>query len=255
MNHRKELVKLLQANAYSRSLWDVWRDFVEMSALAIANAADRRGWDEREARYMEIVGQYDREGANRFAQALALLTECLNERAEDVLGSLFMELELGSKWGGQFFTPYELCLVMAKLTLDPIEAIREQIDQVGYVTACEPACGGGAMLIALAEAMRDVGINYQQQLHVTAVDVDVKAVHMTYVQLSLLGVPAVVVHGNALSLEEWSQWRTPMHTMGAWEWKLGRAGKGQETAVEARQPPTPKIEPGGQLLLALEGVL
>jgi hypothetical protein len=41
----------------------------------------------------------------------------------------------------------------------------------------------------------------------------IRAVHMAYIQLSLLHVPAVVVHGNTLSLEEWGYWYTPAHIL------------------------------------------
>jgi hypothetical protein len=39
--------------------------------------------------------------------------------------------------------------------------------------------------------MLSQGVNDQQHLHITAVDIDIRAVHMTYLQLSLLRVPAV----------------------------------------------------------------
>jgi len=39
---------------------------------------------------------------------------------------------------------------------------------------------------------------------------------MAYVQLSLLGIPAVVVHGNALSLDVWGVWYTPAHVLVGW---------------------------------------
>ncbi len=32
---------------------------------------------------------------------------------------------------------------------------------------------------------------------------------MTYIQLSLYGIPAVVIHGNTLTQEAWSEWFTP----------------------------------------------
>jgi len=32
---------------------------------------------------------------------------------------------------------------------------------------------------------------------------------MAYIQLSLYGNPAVIIHGNALTVEEWSHWFTP----------------------------------------------
>ena len=37
------------------------------------------------------------------------------------------------------------------------------------------------MVIALAQELREQGINYQQCLHVTAIDIDLLAVHMAYV--------------------------------------------------------------------------
>lgn len=43
---------------------------------------------------------------------------------------------------------------------------------------------------------------------------------MTYLQLALLHVPAIVVHGNALSLEEWEHWYTPAHVLGGWNARL-----------------------------------
>lgn len=43
---------------------------------------------------------------------------------------------------------------------------------------------------------------------------------MAYLQLSLLHVPAVIVHGNTLSPEEWSHWHTPAHILGFWNARL-----------------------------------
>ena len=58
------------------------------------------------------------------------------------------------------------------------------------------------------------------RLSITATDVDLKCVHMAFLQLSLLNIPAVVVHGNSLSLEEYSHWFTPAHILNGWDHKL-----------------------------------
>jgi len=146
-------------------------------------------------------------------------------------------MDLGSKWHGQFFTPYHLCRLMAGMMVD--DHMRGLIDARGFIRANEPACGGGAMVIALAEEMYAAKINYQQHLHVVAQDLDLKAVHMAYVQLSLLHIPAVVIHGNTLALEERSHWLTPAHIMGGWEWKLAAAEhRAAEPIVAA--PPVPQ---------------
>lgn len=36
----------------------------------------------------------------------------------------------------------------------------------------------------------------------------------------MLHVPAIVIHGNALSLEEWERWFTPAHVLGGWSARL-----------------------------------
>ena len=41
-----------------------------------------------------------------------------------------------------------------------------------------------------------------------------------------------VVHGNALSLEEWSHWFTPSHVLGMWDTKLRRDTDEGETIVQ-----------------------
>ena len=81
-----------------------------------------------------------------------------------------------------------------------------------------------------------VGVNYQQHLHVTCIDTDIKAVHMAYIQLSLLHVPAVVIHGNTISGECWGEWRTPAHVLGFWDVKLRRAQEADEVVDEPAAP-------------------
>jgi hypothetical protein len=218
MNHRKNLIKLIQTSCHRHDAWQVFSDFVEMSAISISNSVDWAQRDAREARYMEIVGRYDKEDAARFPQMLGELVMEFEHAPTDVLGEVFMEMDLGSKWHGQFFTPYHLCRAMAKINVDA--HMKELIVARGFIRANEPACGGAAMIIALAEEMKLAGINYQQHLHVVAQDLDHKAVHMAYVQLSLLHIPAIVIQGNTLSLEEREHWYTPAHIMGAWGLKL-----------------------------------
>ena len=43
---------------------------------------------------------------------------------------------------------------------------------------------------------------------------------MAYIHFSLLHIPAIVVHGNSLTLEEWDHWATPAHILGFWDHRL-----------------------------------
>lgn len=211
--------KLLEANvAYGRRrISQVFRDFCEISALAIRNSVDPVGHDGREARYAEITKGYTPEELDRFAQVLAGLTLELEAGLSDALGHLYMSLDLGNERLGQFFTPFSVGQLMAKLTVGKMLGA---LAQQPFVTVHEPACGSGGMLIALAGALRESGVNYQRQLHAVAVDLDITAVHMTYVQLSLLHIPATVIHGNTLTLEQRDVWPTPAHVLGRWHARL-----------------------------------
>lgn len=235
--HRKDLAKLLQEASRRRHLWDVFADFVEMAALCVANAMPNRDWEERERRYLAIQNRYEPDERALFPRMFCSLVEGLEAEPHDMLGTLFGELDLGNAARGQFFTPYHLCLLMADLTVD--QEMVARVERRGFVTAQEPAVGAGAMIIALAMAMKAKGLNYQQTVHVTATDVDSRAVHMAYLQFSLLHIPAVVILGNTITLEEREHWYTPAHAMGLWDNKLRRGyALGSPADVDQHQPLT-----------------
>jgi hypothetical protein len=235
--HLKELAALIDDNARRYRRHEVFRDFCELAALSISNAVDKHQYDGREARYMDIIKRYTPEEAGRFSQMLGCLVLSLERDMKDALGAIFMSLELGDAFKGQFFTPYELSKLLAHLTLDDAAA---HIERRGYITLSEPACGAGSMVIACAETLREQDINYQTKLHVTAVDVDSTAVHMAYVQLALLHIPAIVVHGNSLTLKTYGHWVTPAHVLGLWDHKLRRDEA--VTAPHEEEVTTPSIE-------------
>lgn len=199
----------------------VFTDFVEMAAIAIRNAFDMAGRDEREARYLLLIAKYKPEDQPRFAILVQQLTAALDEHPCDILGELYMRLRLANEKRGQFFTPPSIANLLSTLTINPCQ-IRSEVARKGFITLSEPSCGSGAMVIAYAFNMLEQGINYQQHLHVTLVDVDIRAVHMAFIQLSLLHIPAIVVHGNTLTVEEFSHWPTLAHAADMWSQKLKR---------------------------------
>lgn len=223
LDHEKELVKLLEKLAYRHDKWKVFSDFCEMAAISLSNVADKAQAEPREARYMQIVSGYTREEVNQFPVAFAHLVEALEADMGDVLGRTFHALELHNKWAGQFFSPDTICRMMAAMTVGDADDLKERIARRGFVTANEPCVGSGAQIIALARAMRDAGINYQEHLHVTAVDVDPKCVHMAYIQFTLFHIPAIVVQGDSIRMTEQAHWYTLAHVAGDWGGKLRMA--------------------------------
>jgi hypothetical protein len=233
---KKEIASLLRDNARRHRLHRVFSDFCELCALAISNSTDKLQFDVREARYLQIVSAYERDEVLRFSRMLASLVEWLECGLADCLGELFMSLDLGDHFKGQFFTPYAISALMAGITVGDV---RDKVARQGFITLCEPTCGAGGMVIACADAIHTQGVNYQQAMHATAVDVDATAVHMTFVQLALLHVPAIVVHGNSLSLQEWSHWVTPAHVLGGWDRRL-RARSAARTIGTSQAQALPK---------------
>jgi len=218
MNYRKETIKTLEGLGHRHSTWQVFQDWVAMYAYSLSNALDKIQFQEREEKYLDIAKRYDQEEMQKFCQCAAYLVQSFENEVCDHLGEIFMEMELGNKWQGQFFTPYDVCRMMAGMTIT--DNALAMIDDKGFISCSEPACGAGAMILGVGEYIKERGYNPQQQTHWIATDVDPKAVHMTYIQLSLTGIPAIVVHGNTLTLEEFGHWYTPQHILGNWVSKL-----------------------------------
>lgn len=247
--HVKAALKLLRKCGQRHDRYRVFSDCMELIAISISNSVDLAARARREARYLEIVARYDRETVETFPRVLAEVVMALETGPDDVLGRIFTELEIHNSDRGQFFTPYPVCRMMGMLSLGDPAAMRSLIEEKGYVTAMEPACGSGAMVIALAEAMREVDINYQRYLHVTATDIDRRAVHMAYIQFSLLHIPAEVIVGNSLSMEAHDRWFTPAHILGGWnarraDYRRRYEHSGGPEAVSANPPPAVAPAPG-----------
>lgn len=173
----------------SYSPQQIFSDWIESVALAIVNSSTifrDKVWQERERRYCDILKRYEKE-SQRFTDMLAILTLMLEEEIKDHLGEVYMKLG-GSKQTGQFFTPWHLSKLTAAVANTPD----------GEVVINEPSCGSGGMIIAMAEKLHSEGKNYQQLMKVTAEDLDLRCCHMCYVQLSLLGINATVIHHDTL---------------------------------------------------------
>lgn len=165
-----------------------------------------------EAEYMAVVKSYREKEMDiirdTMPRLLALTTEGVFDRC-DFLGEIYHELELHNKELGQFFTPYSLCYMMAKMT------IAEQVADIKsgkkkFFTLDEPAAGGGAMILAVADALQDEGLNPSFSMYFRATDLSPMAFRMVYIQTSLRALSGEVFHGNTLSLETFRSHRTPI---------------------------------------------
>ena len=79
-----------------------------MSAIALHNGVNRS--ESLESEYIEIVGKYSKDEAGNIAELFANLVVLLNPEPRDILGSLYMELELGNNNNGQFLVLSQVLL-------------------------------------------------------------------------------------------------------------------------------------------------
>ncbi|MDO5776535.1 MAG: N-6 DNA methylase [Eubacteriales bacterium] len=187
-----EIIKTITEISTDRSPHTVFSDWVELMAIATQNICCINHddvWERREDKYKQILSGY--KDPNIFPQMHGMLVEAFDDHISDYLGSIYMRLSINHKGLGQFFTPYHLSRLAATAGLP------KEIPEIYKMN--EPSCGGGGMVIATADEMLKRGINYQKVLKVVAQDLDWMAVHMCYVQLSLLGIDAVVIQGDSLA--------------------------------------------------------
>lgn len=213
---KKEIAAIFQSFS-DRDYYSVIRDFFECSAIAVRDAVDIRHREIYEERYKTISSGYSAEHLNKFKTALGILMDAIRAAAAgdapfcDWCGELFMESGTSNSRMGQFFTPYTVSKVTAQGIISEKDVRAKIGDGNGVFTISDSACGAGGLIVAAIEKLRTMGINYAHNVFVDCGDIDSRCVHMTYLTLSILGVPAVVRLGDALKLEYREAWFTPAY--------------------------------------------
>lgn len=208
------LVSAFNRIARHKHRYEVFRDFVTMSAITIHNAVNK---DEKlEAEYLQIAGKYPRDELFLFCELFGSFVLLLDAEPRDVLGELYMSLDLGNAGTGQYFTPSDVSELMAQISYG--ESLRTLTTP--FVTVCEPACGAGGMMLAFAKIMIANGHDPAKTMWVQCQDIDRLAALMCYIQLSLWNIPAMVSVGNTLTMERREVFYTPQHYLGKWSAKL-----------------------------------
>ena len=214
----REIIKDFQTIGYKHDISTAFTDYITLASCAISNSVDKLHYDEREKLYGRTIKKYTDEERKLIKEIhnkiIGVMGACLYQK--DVLGELFHKLNLSNSWNGQFFTPFHMAEFMAMVTIGNLS---DEMKEKGYATICEPACGSGVMIIAAANAVYNAKLNPSKNICVLAVDNDIRCAMMAYIQLSYLGIPAVVVHGDSLQVKEYTRFYTPVYMFGDWLWR------------------------------------
>ena len=158
----KEFLDVFNRLCYSRSSWQVWADLISAIACTLSNVTDRtpKHFEAREKEYAQCIERLG--SVETPAEILHIIVMALeNEPEQDFLGKMYMNLNLGNHWKGQFFTPYNVCKMMSQMTVGNVD---RQIEEQGYISICDPACGAGATLIAAANTLKRSKYNFQNHV-------------------------------------------------------------------------------------------
>lgn len=194
-DHQKNFLKIFNGLTGKHSRWEIWEDFVTLTAIEISNSTDKVNAAERTKMYQTIVSKYSAKERDGMAEMLAEVVMGMEQNPDqDFLGELYMLCELGNDASGQFFTPYDVCRCMVEISggSDPAA------ENAGFFSVSDPACGAGALLIAFANLCRRKNICYHDKVLFVAQDIDLIAGLMCYIQLSFLGCAGYVVIGDTL---------------------------------------------------------
>ena len=179
--------------------WERWNDMVHLFAIELVNAVDLNHKEARNRDYIRIAERYTPEEFKRFAELFCILVDSLERNPfQDFLGTMYMELDMGSKSHGQCFTPFGVCQAMASMAM-PEEMVKQQLQERGWISINDCACGAGATLIAAAERLTMMGVNYQQHALFVAQDLDTTVAMMCYIQLALLGCAGRIRIGDTIT--------------------------------------------------------
>ena len=229
----KEFLKIFNNITPSLSGWQIWEYVISCMACSISNTTELD--DKRRARREE---EYERSlrqlngNVEGVAKLFAIMVDAFEKNPEeDFLGKMYMNLNMGNHWTGQFFTPTSIAEMMASITMP--EHAETQIKQKCYISVCDPSCGAGVNLLAAAKALHQMNINYQQDCLFVGQDIDRVVAQMCYIQLSLIGAAGYVCVADTLmnpvtgktdlipyEKEGQEFWYTPMYWTDRWQLRI-----------------------------------
>ena len=196
-DYKREFCKTVEAAAGHGRAAEVFADMVRAMAIAIESplTIDAKRREDIEREYGEIMARYTADERQHFYAAVGLTMTALEWRREDFLGHALEALGAANTRNGQFLTPICVSRLMATINA----AAKPPDYEPGHIVRLnDPACGTSVLLIEGAEALVAKGVR-QGDLLVIAGDIDGRACDASYVQLSLLGYPAIVQHMDALT--------------------------------------------------------
>ena len=215
----KNFTKLYNELSNIYGSMNIFMDFVKMCSIFIYNSFAQN--QEMEQQYLKTINSYRKEHQQIFPKMFSELIMMYEEAEDitDILGPFYERENLGNNRLGQFFTPTHISDAMAEISIEDEQTLKNIINKRGFISMAEPTCGAGGMILSIAKALQKRNINYQQELLVETTDISEVCTYMTYIQLSLYGIPATVYCGDSLSQNFRFKLETPLLFIQYWKFR------------------------------------
>ena len=229
--HAKDFLKILEHLRPSKNAYEIFSDWLIIAAALLYSWKQDAAVEDE---YMQTAKQYKPEEIDKHIQLLDITVNALEKPGQDFLGEVFTEANLANAKSGQFFTPHHVSLMTAKMIIGENELPAGRVCKIN-----DPACGAGGMLIAGAMVMKERGFDFQNNALFIGQDIDPRCARMAFIQLSLLGVPAVIYCMDALTMQEYWHRETIGYHLAGMEWRLRTEKLLEiigETEIASKQP-------------------
>ena len=177
MSTKQSFSSLMLQFEHKYDLRNAFDDFLTLSLCSLSiNPLTRKSYDED--LYIDVIRQYEKDDLRHlFPEAFAQMVLEMEARkgssqGNDVLGDFYQE-HLYRKGASQFFTPWSVCEMMAKITC------AEEIEKA--LNILDPTCGSGRTLLASAFELGN-------KHHYYGIDIDSTCVKMSTINLFLNGI-------------------------------------------------------------------
>ncbi|HBW8278367.1 TPA: SAM-dependent DNA methyltransferase, partial [Klebsiella pneumoniae] len=130
---RSRFIRVFKDTGRHLGRWEVFSDFLSLAASELDMARIRTPESMEHCR--KICARYGATDIANMQEMFCLMVCALEAKFHDFLGAIFMELELGDNFRGQYFTPYSVQCLMARMLMP---GVRDTIRREGIATVSDP---------------------------------------------------------------------------------------------------------------------
>jgi len=177
------IVKIIEQNYYLFGGWiNAFEQVLDLTLYAL---------ERNEEKYMQTVRQMDKRAVTIASEIVGILMKalCYDYCIWDYLGEVYMQIASMSKSKalGQFFTPFHICEMMARIQFGDVKGLicKAQTEN-RRVSIMEPCVGSGAMLLACKKVIiQEAGLSGLDHFEFFGQDIDPVCVKMCRIQMTL----------------------------------------------------------------------